>query len=354
MPQLPAETFRMRAVHSEPAPAAPEDRLRRHWLRGGLAALAALGGAPRPVGAQPGGAGYPSRPVRIIVPFTPGGSTDILARAVGQSLAEAWKQQVIVENKPGAGGSIGAEAAARAAPDGHTLLMGHIGTLAVNPSLYPKLPYDPVADFAPIALVAMVPNVLVVNPAVPARSVPELIALARARPGELTYASGGAGSAAHLAMEYFKLAAGVDILHVPYKGTAPAVTDLIGGQVSMTMTGLPPVLQQVRAAKLRALGVASLARLRQLPDVPTLSEAGVPGFEATQWYGLVAPVRTPAPIVDALAAQVQRSLATPALQERLEAEGAVPAAMDRAAFGRLIRTEIERWAKVVRDARITI
>jgi tripartite-type tricarboxylate transporter receptor subunit TctC len=295
---------------------------------------------------------YPAKPVRIVVPFTPGGSTDILARALGQALSEAWKQQVIVENKPGAGGIIGAEAVARAAPDGYTLLMGHIGTLAVNPTLYPKLPYDAITDFAPVALVAMVPNVLVVHPSVPARTVNELIALAKAKPGALSYSTGGTGSAAHLATEYFKLATGTDILHVPYKGAAPAVTDLIGGQVSMTLTGLPPLLQHVRAGKLRALGVASATRLPQIPEVPTIAESGVSGFEATQWYGVVAPARTPPALVDRIAADIRKALERPDLKQRLEAEGAQPTSLGPAEFGAFIRKEIERWAKVIRAANI--
>ncbi len=320
--------------------------------RAALKAVAALGALPAArTWAQ---AGYPARPIHIIVPFTPGGSTDILARAIGQALTESWRQQVIVENKPGAGGAIGAEAAAKASPDGYTLFMGHIGTLAVNPTLYAKLPYDAVADFAPVALVAMVPNVLVVNPAIPARSVAELIALAKAKPGGLSCSSGGSGSAAHLAIEYFKLATGTDILHVPYKGTNPAVTDLIGGQVSMTMTGLPPLLQHIRAGKLRALGVASATRLPQIPDVPTIAESGVPGFEATQWYGVVAPARTPPAIVEKLSAEIRRSLSQPDLKRRLEAEGAQPADMGPAEFRKLIQSEIQRWAKVIRAAHIQI
>jgi tripartite-type tricarboxylate transporter receptor subunit TctC len=325
----------------------------RRMLLKGIAALAGVRALA--VGTQAEAqAAYPTRPIRMIVPFTPGGSTDILGRAIGQALNDAWRQPVIIENKPGAGGAIGAEAAAKAAPDGYTLFMGHIGTLAVNPTLYAKLPYDAVKDFAPVALVAMVPNVLVVNPSVPARTVSELIALAKAKPGTLNCSSGGAGSAAHLAIEYFKLATGTDIVHVPYKGTAPAVTDLIGGQVSMTMTGLPPLLQHIRAGKLRALGVASNARLPQIPDVPTIAEAGVPGFEATQWYGVVVPARTPTAIVDQLAAEIRRSLSQPDLKKRLEDEGAQPANMGPAEFQKLIVTEIERWGKVIRAAKIQI
>ena len=325
---------------------------RRTMLKG-FAALAGMRALAVETAAE-AQAAYPTRPIRLIVPFTPGGSTDILGRAIGQALNDAWRQPVIIENKPGAGGAIGAEAAAKAAPDGYTLFMGHIGTLAVNPTLYLKLPYDAIKDFAPVALVAMVPNVMVVNPSVPARTVSELITLAKSKPGVLTCSSGGAGSAAHLAIEYFKLSTGTDILHVPYKGTAPAVTDLMGGQVSMTMTGLPPVLQHIRAGKLRALGVASNARLPQIPDVPTIAESGVPGFEATQWYGVVAPARTPAAIVDQLATEIRRSLSQPDLKKRLEDEGAQPANMGPAEFQKLIRTEIERWGKVIRAANIQI
>jgi len=321
----------------------------RRTMLAGLAALAGMRSLR--VAAQPG---YPSKPIHIIVPFTPGGSTDILARSLGQALTGAWHQQVIVDNKPGAGGSIGAEAAAKSPADGYTLFMGHIGTLAVNPTLYTKLRYNPLTDFAPVALVAMVPNVLVVHPSVPARSVAELIALAKAKPGALTYSSGGIGSAANLAMEYFKLATDTHIVHIPYKGAAPAVTDLIGGQVSMTMTGLPPLLAHIRAGRVRALGVASSTRLAQLPDVPTIAESGVAGFEATQWYGVVVPAHTPAPIVDQLAAEIRRALASPELRKHLETEGAQPVDMGPAEFAKLIRTEIDRWAKVIRAANIQV
>lgn len=297
---------------------------------------------------------YPSKPVRIIVPFTPGGSTDILARAVANALSEGWPQQMLVENRPGAGGSIGAEQAARAPADGYTLLMGHIGTLSVNPALYPKLPYNPSTDFAPIALVAMVPNVLVVHPSVPARTVGELVALAKAKPGSINYGTGGAGSAAHLAVEYFKLATHTDFVHVPYKGTGPALTDLIGGQIGMTMTGLLPVQPHLRAGKLRAIGVGSANRISQLPDVPTIAESGFAGFETTQWYGVLGPARTPRAIVDQLAGDIQRALARPDVKQRLEAEGAQPRNMGPDEFGAFIRSETERWGKVLRAARIQV
>jgi tripartite-type tricarboxylate transporter receptor subunit TctC len=308
----------------------------------------ALGMAVLP-GAALGAASWPSRPIRLLVPFPPAGSTDILAREIGLKLQEALGQTVVVDNKPGAGGSIGSTEAARAAADGYTLLMGHIGTLAVNPSLYAKLPYDPLTSFTPVAMIARVPNVLVVNPQVPAKDVRELIALAKARPGELRYASGGNGSAAHLAMEYFKLRAGVDIVHVPYRGTAPAVTDVLGGQVEMIMTGVPAVQQQVKAGKLRALGVSSRSPVAAMPSVPTIA-ATVPDFEAIQWYGIVAPAGTPPTIVERLNTEINRALATETLKARLEVEGAEAAPDSPAAFGALISSEIARWKPVVERA----
>jgi len=314
--------------------------IRRALLAAALAVCAA--GAL----AQP----YPSKPIRLIVPFTPGGSTDILARAIGQKLAEALAQQVIIENRPGAGGAIGAEAAARAAPDGYTLLMGHIGTLAVNPSLYPKLGYDPVKSFAPVALVAKVTNVLVVNPAVPAQTVQELVKLAHAEPGRLRYGSGGNGSAAHLATEYFKLRTRTDIVHVPYKGTGPAVTDLLGGQIELMMTGAPAVMSHVKAGKMRALAISSAQRIESLPELPTIAEAGVPGFEAIQWYGVVAPAGTPEAVIARLNAEINRALATPELKARLVAEGAEAAPTTPQAFGAFIAAEIERWRPVIQKA----
>ena len=307
------------------------------------AALALCTGAAL---AQP----YPSKPIRLIVPFTPGGSTDILARAIGQKLAEALGQQVVIENRPGAGGAIGAEAAARAAPDGYTLLMGHIGTLAVNPSLYPKLNYDPLRSFAPVAWVARVTNVLVVNPAVPAQTVQELVRLAHEQPGRLRYGSGGNGSAAHLATEYFKLRTQTDIVHVPYKGTGPAVTDLLGGQIEVMMTGAPAVMSHVKAGKLRALGVSNAQRVESLPELPTIAEAGVAGFEAIQWYGVVAPAGTPEAVIARLNAEINRALATPELKARLVAEGAEAAPTTPQAFGAFIAAEIERWRPVIQKA----
>jgi tripartite-type tricarboxylate transporter receptor subunit TctC len=293
---------------------------------------------------------YPSKPIRIIVPFTPGGSTDIFARSLGQKLSQAWGQPVIVENRPGAGGSIGAELVAKAPPDGYTLLMGHIGTLAVNPTFYPKLPYAAVKSFAPVALIASVPNVLVVHPSLPANNVTELIALAKTKPGQLNYSSGGNGSAAHLAMEYFKLQTGTDIVHVPYKGTAPAVTDVIACQVSMTMTGAPAVMPHVQSGKLRALGVSSPQRLAAFPQLPPIAEVGVKGFDATQWYGVVAPAKTPADIVKKLNGEIRTIMQSPEMEERLRSEGAIATVSTPEEFGKMIASEIERWGKVIKSA----
>jgi tripartite-type tricarboxylate transporter receptor subunit TctC len=291
---------------------------------------------------------FPSKPVRLVVPFTPGGSTDILARALGQKLSESWGQPVVIDNRPGAGGIIGMETVARAAPDGYTLVMGHVGTLAANPALYKTLPYDPVRDFAPVTLIAMVPNVLVVGPAMPARTVAEFIALAKAKPGKLDYGSGGNGSAAHLATEYFKLKAGVDLQHIPYKGTAPALADLLGGQIALMITGLPPVLAHAKSGKLRILGVASLQRLKQFPDIPTIAESGVPGFEATQWYGILAPAATPADVVAKLNREIVKALKDPAVAEKLASEGADPVGNSPEQFAAFIKSEIDLWGRVIR------
>lgn len=295
---------------------------------------------------------YPSRPIHIVVPFTPGGSTDILARSIGQELGKAWGQPVIVDNIPGAGGSLGADRVAKAAPDGYTLLMGHIGTLAVNPSLYPSLPYDPVKNFAPVAWVARVPNILVVHPSVQARSVRELVALARAHPGQLNYGSGGNGSAANLATEYFKLQTGASMTHIPYRGTAPALADLMGGQIQLLFTGAPAVLGQIKNGQLRALAVSSPQRLAALPDLPTVAELGYKDFEADQWYGIVAPAGTPGEIVAKLNTQINQSLGSAELKSRMTSEGAIAASTTPEAFGQLIVREIARWKPVIKSGRV--
>ena len=296
---------------------------------------------------------YPNKAIRIVVPFTPGGSTDILARAIGIELGKAWGQSVIVENIAGAGGSIGADKVAKSAGDGYTLLMGHIGTLAVNPSLYPDLPYQPLRDFAPVAWVARVPNVLVVHPSVPAKNVKEFIALAKSKPGQINYGSGGNGSAANLATEYLKVQTNISLLHIPYRGTAPAVTNLLGGQIQVLFTGAPAVIGQIKSGQLRALGVSSPQRLDSLPDVPTIAESGYKNFEADQWYGFVAPKGTPPEIVAKLNAQINRALQSPELKNRLNNEGAVATPSTPEAFGKLIQTEIARWKPVISSGRVT-
>jgi tripartite-type tricarboxylate transporter receptor subunit TctC len=310
------------------------------------ALLAALVGSPLLARAQAG------KSIRLIVPFTPGGSTDILARAIAPRLAQALGQSVVVDNKPGAGGSLGAAEAAKAEPDGSTLLMGHIGTLAVNPSMYPKLAYDPVKSFVPVAYVARVPNVLVVNASSPIRTLKDLVAAAQAKPGQLTYSSGGNGSAAQITFESLKLRTKVFMLHIPYRGTAPSVTDVIAGQVDCTFTGAPAVISHVKSGRLRALAVSSPQRLAALPDVPTVAESGYPGFEADQWYGLVAPAGTPAAVVSKINAEVNKALALPEVAQQLAAEGATPMPSTPQAFGDLIKREIPRWAEVVKAGNV--
>ncbi len=293
-----------------------------------------------------------AKPLRLIVPFTPGGSTDILARAIAPKLGAALGQNVIVDNKAGAGGSLGAAEAAKADPDGHTVLMGHIGTLAVNPAMYPKLPYDPLKSFVPVAWVARVPNVLVVPAASPVKTFKEFLALVREKPGKLTYSSGGNGSAAHITFEYLKLKARLFMLHIPYRGTAPSVTDLIAGQVDATFTGAPAVLPHVKSGRLRALAVSSAQRIAPLPDVPTVAESGYLGWEADQWYGIVAPAGTPAARVAQLNAEINKALALPEVAQQLAIEGAVPTPTTPKAFGELIAREIPRWAEVVKAGNV--
>ena len=292
---------------------------------------------------------YPVKPIRLVVPFTPGGSTDILARVVAKQITDTFGQQCIIDNRPGAGGTIGMEIAARSAPDGYTLVMGHIGTLAVNPALYPKLSYDPLKDFQPITLVAMIPNMMSVNPKVPAKTVKEVIALAQAKPGSMNYGSGGNGSAAHLATEYFKLMTKIDITHIPYKGTAPAVTDLIAGNISMMITGVPPQLAFVKAGRLRPIAVATAKRLPMFPDLPTIGET-VKGYEATQWYGILAPAKVPKTYIDRLNAAVVKALHSPETRTLLSSEAAEPVGNSPEEFGKFIRGEMARWAPVVRQS----
>ncbi|OFZ92212.1 MAG: hypothetical protein A3F74_02745 [Betaproteobacteria bacterium RIFCSPLOWO2_12_FULL_62_58] len=291
---------------------------------------------------------YPSRPIRLIVPFTPGGTTDIVARVVGNRLAESLGVQVVIENRPGAAGSIGAEVAARSKPDGYTLFMGHIGTLAVNPALYAKLPYDPLRDFAPISMVTMVPSMLVVHPSLPVKSMKELMAFAKSHPGALTYGSTGAGGTPYLAVEYFKVIAKLDIVEVPYKGAAPMTTELISGEISLTITGIPALLPHVKSGRLRALAVSSAKRSAAVPELPTMGEAGLRGYEATAWYGIVAPAGTAREILVKLNAEVISSLKHPDVGNRLKSEGAEPGGSTPNEFAAFIKTETARWAEVIK------
>jgi tripartite-type tricarboxylate transporter receptor subunit TctC len=292
---------------------------------------------------------YPSRPVRVMVGFAPGGPNDIIARAYSAQLAEGLGQPFVVENRTGAAGNLAAEAVARAAPDGHTLMLGSTGTNAVNPSLYAGLPFDPVRDLAPVSVVATSPSALAVHPKVAAHSVRELIALAKAQPGKLTYASAGSGSSQHLSAELFKQAAGVDMVHVPYKGAAPGITDLLAGQVDLSFAPVANVVPYAKAGKLRLLAVTGASRSGFAPGVPTVAESGVPGFDVTTWYAVFATAGTPAPIVERLNAELGKVSRSPKLREQLAGLGIDTAASASPAEARAYRdAEVERWGKLVR------
>ena len=308
--------------------------------------------APLAVAAQ---TPWPAKPVRIVVPFAAGGTTDILARALAPELQRVFGQPFVVDNKPGAGGNNGAAEVAKAAPDGYTLLMGTVGTHAINPALYPKMPYDHVRDFVPVTLVAGVPNVLVLNPALAQKyaitSVADLMRFARANPGKLNMASSGNGTSIHLSGELFKSMTGTFMLHLPYRGSGPALMDLMAGNVDLMFDNLPSALPQIKAGKLKALAVTSAMRSAAVPELPTVEEAGGPalkGFEASSWFGLLAPAGTPMDIVNRLQVESAKALATPALKERLLAQGAIPSGMTSAEFVRFIDAETAKWAKVVK------
>lgn len=290
---------------------------------------------------------YPVKALRIVVPFPAGGTTDILARAIGQKIAEQWKQQVIVDNRPGAGANIGAEVAAKSPPDGYTLF--GISTIhAINPSLYSKLAYDPIRDFAPVTNVAATSQVLSVHPSLPVHTVKAFIAYAKAKPGELNYSSAGNGSQPHLTAELFKTMTGVNMVHVPYKGAPPAMTDLLAGQVALTFATAPSAVPHVRSGKLRALGVSTTARIKALPDVTTIAEAGVAGFEAAGWNGIVVPAGTPAAIIERLNDAIVKIVQEPAMSKFLSDQGADPWTMTPAQYGDYIKAEVAKWAKVVK------
>jgi tripartite-type tricarboxylate transporter receptor subunit TctC len=317
---------------------------RRSFLTGSGAAVAML---PCAAGAQ----AWPSRNITLVVPFPPGGTNDIFARAIADRLAVALGVPLVVDNRGGAGGTIGSTAVARAAPDGYTLMTGHIGTLAVNPSLYPNPGYDPLTSFDYVAALGLVPNLLVVHPSLPFRTVQDLIDYARAHPDELNYATAGTGSAADIAMAAFNVAAKTRMVPVPYRGTAPAVTDLLAGQLQLTITGATAVLQHVQAGSLRALGVTTLKRIRVAPEIPAIAET-LPGFEASQWYGIVAPAHTPQPILSRLEQEIRKIMHAPDVLARLEAEGVELWEITPDEFRTFVEKEIPRWKAVVAAAKI--
>ncbi|MBM3359316.1 MAG: tripartite tricarboxylate transporter substrate binding protein [Betaproteobacteria bacterium] len=313
-----------------------------------FAGVAGLGLSQGAAHAQQAG-GYPNKAVRMIVPFPAGGTADTLARITGQKLTERWGQPVIVDNRPGAGGNIGAEALAKSAPDGYTLMMGTTA-LAISAGLYRKLPFDVDKDFTPVTLVASVPMILVVHPSVPAKSVRELLALAKARPGLLAFSSAGNGTPSHLAGELFRKMTGTNMIHVPYKGGAPAVIDLLAGQVSLMLDNSLSVPGHIKAGKLRALGVSSKNRSRLLPDVPTIIEAGVPGYEFISWFGVFAPAGVQKPVTAAIYGEFSKVLAILDVQEKLRSQGAEPVGNTPDEFARLFRADVEKLAKVIAEA----
>lgn len=297
---------------------------------------------------------YPNRPVRFVVPFPPGGAIDTLARLVGQQLQTMWGQPVAVENRPGASGIIGTQQVANAAPDGYTIGWGAVSTHGINAGLYAKLPYDPVKDFAPITPVAVVPNLLVVNPSVQAKSVKELIDLALERPGQLSYASAGTGTTLHISCELFKSLAKVDMLHVPYKGSGPAVVDVISGQVPVMCDSVTSALPHIKGGKLRALGITSAKRSSALPEVPTIAEAGLQGYEMSPWFGMFAPAGTPSEVVAKVNADVRKVLSQPAMKARLTDIGADVVTAMPEEFAATVRADVEKWGKLVREAGISL
>ncbi len=296
--------------------------------------------------------GYPGKPIRLVVPFAPGGSSSIVARSMAAEMEKSLGQPFVVDNKPGGGGNVAMQEVAKSDPDGYTLIIGHVGTLAVNPYMFSKLPYDVDRDFAPVSLLAIVPAIFVVHESVPAKDLREFVALAKKSPGKLYYGSAGNGSAGHLAMEYLKQATGIDIQHVPYKGTGPNIIDLVAGRTQAASTGTPALMQHVKSGKLRAIATGTSKRLLALPDVGTVAEQGYPGFETSQWYGLNAPAKTPEAIIQRLAAEVAKATRSPAVRDRFAVDDAEAVSTTPAEYGAFIRKEQERWGKVVRAAGI--
>jgi tripartite-type tricarboxylate transporter receptor subunit TctC len=297
---------------------------------------------------------YPTKPVRFIVSFPPGGSADLMARAIAPRLSERLGQQVVVENRPGAGGNIGVDAVAKAAPDGYTIGLGAAGALAVNPHLFANLPFNPEKDLAPITALAMIPFFLIASPQLPVKDLRELIAMAKAKPGEMSFGHGGQGSAMHLSGELLNMMAGVRLQPVPYKGSSPVATDVLGGQIPLGITDVPSAIANVRAGRIKALGVTTKRRIATAPEVPTLDEAGVPGYESIGWFGAVAPAGTPAPIIDRLNKEIVAALQVPEIRERVLQAGAEPLTNTPQEFAAMIRDESRKWAEVIRSAKVTL
>ena len=314
-----------------------------------LTAIVALAGAMSSAVAQSGSANFPDKPIKIVVTFTTGGAPDILARLIGERLTAAWGQPVIVDNKPGAGGNLGADFVAKAPPDGYTIVVGTVGTHSINGALYSKMPYDMVKDFTPITLLATTPNMLVINNDVPAKNLKDFIALGK-KEGKMTFASSGSGTSIHVSGELFKTMTGIDMVHIPYKGRATAIPDLLGGRVTMMFDNMPSSLALVREGKLRALGVTSSTRSPAAPDIPTIAESGLPGFDAVSWFALFAPANTPKPIIDKLQTEVRKILKTPDIRKRLADNGLDPVGGTPDELAAYQKSEISKWAKVVKDS----
>lgn len=304
------------------------------------------------VAAQPEGAAYPARPIRLICPSAPGGTTDLSARLVAQKLTEAWGKQVVVDNRPGSGGGLGTELAAQAAPDGYTLLLGTITSHAINPALNKHLNFDPMKDFAPISLVVSSPQLLAVNPSLPVRSVKELVALAKAKPGQINYGSAGSGNSSHLVVELFRNAAGINLLHVPYKGSGPAISGVLSNEVQMIITGVVALSPALRSGRLRGIAVTSAKRSPAYPNLPTFMESGIPNFDVSSWFGVFAPAHTPKAIISKLNGEIVRMLKDPDIQKRLTDSGADPASNTPEQFAAFVSSELARWDNVVKQAKI--
>ena len=323
--------------------------MRSGLLRLGATLVLALAVAG-PVAAQ----GYPAKPIRLVAPSTPGDAPDVIARMVADKLSIALGQQVVVENRPGAGGVVGSEIVAKALPDGYTLIMGNAGSHGINAAVYSKLPYDIQRDFAPVSQIAIAPNIFVVNPDIPAKSIPEFVAYAKARPGQLAYASGGNGSSAHMSMELLKSMAGIELIHVPYKGSSPALTDVMAGQVAVMSVNMPPAVPLVKAGKLRALAVTTRTRSPLMPEVPTVAESGLPGYETVAWFGVLAPAGTPKEIVNRLSVEIAKIARSPEMRERLVSLGAEPVGGTPDEFAAVIARDIAKWTALAKSVGIKV